>query len=194
MLTTQLSLINRLHNADDHEAWLAFVEIYYPVIVSSLRVKGLQLADSEDVAQQVLVSVARALADRPHDPDRAKFRTWLERVTRNAALNALQRVRKDQAPGGTDCLLALHELPQTDDAAAILDQEHRKQLMRLAAKSIECEFEPSSWQAFWRTTVEGESIDRVAQSLGKQVGSVYAARSRIIRRLRIEIERLQAEN
>ncbi len=192
MLTTQLSLINRLRNADDHEAWLAFVEIYYPVIVSSLRVKGLQLADAEDVAQQVLVSVARALAVRPHDPDRAKFRTWLERVTRNAALNAMQRVPKDRASGGTDCLLALHELPQTGDAE-LLDQEHRKHLMRLAAQSIECEFEANSWQAFWRTTVLGESIDSVAQSLGKQVGSIYAARSRIIRRLRLEIERLQAE-
>lgn len=194
MLTTQLSLINRLHNADDHEAWLAFVEIYYPVIVSSLRVKGLQLADAEDAAQQVLVSVARALAQRPHDPDRAKFRTWLERVTRNAALNALQRVPKDRASGGTDCMLALQELPQSMDDATLLDQEHRKQLMRLAAQSIECEFEVDTWQAFWRTTVLGESIDSVAQALDKQVGSIYAARSRIIRRLRIEIERMQAEH
>jgi RNA polymerase sigma-70 factor (ECF subfamily) len=193
MLTTQLSLINRLHNADDHEAWLAFVEIYYPVIVSSLRVKGLQLADAEDVAQQVLVSVARALAVRPHDPDRAKFRTWLERVTRNAALNAMLRVPKDRASGGTDCLLALHELPQTMDDAGVLDQEHRKQLMRLAAQSIECEFESDSWQAFWRTTVLGESIESVARELGKQVGSIYAARSRIIRRMRLEIQRLQSD-
>ncbi len=194
MLTTQMSLIKRLHNADDHEAWLAFVEIYYPVIVSSLRVKGLQMADAEDVAQQVLVSVARALADRPHDPDRAKFRTWLERVTRNAAINALQRVPRDRAAGGTDCLLALKEVPQQLDDAALLDQERRKQLMRLAAQAIECEFEAATWQAFWRTAVLGEAIESVAESLGKQVGSIYAARSRIIRRLRVEIERLQAED
>ena len=65
--------------------------------------------------------------------------------------------------------------------------------MRVAAQSIECEFEVDSWQAFWRTTVLGESIESVAAALGKQVGSIYAFRSRIVRRLRIEIERLQAE-
>jgi RNA polymerase sigma-70 factor (ECF subfamily) len=91
-------------------------------------------------------------------------------------------------------MLALQELPQSMDDATLLDQEHRKQLMRLAAQSIECEFEVDTWQAFWRTTVLGESIDSVAQALDKQVGSIYAARSRIIRRLRIEIERMQAEH
>ncbi len=191
MLTTQLSLIHRLRNADDHEAWMAFVEIYYPTIVRSLQIKGLQLADAEDAAQQVLMSVARALKERPHDPDRAKFRSWLEVVTRNTALNALQRVPRDRASGGTDCLEALNKLPQTTDES-LLDQEHRRQLMRLAAQSIESEFEPESWQAFWRTTVLGESIESVAKAQGKQVGSIYAARSRIIRRLRKEIENLSS--
>lgn len=191
MLTTQLSLIHRLRNADDHEAWLAFVEIYYPTIVRSLQIKGLQAADAEDAAQQVLISVARALKERPHDPDRAKFRSWLEVVTRNAALNALQRVPRDRATGGTDCLAALNAVPQATDEA-LLDQEHQRQLMRLAAHAIEAEFEPETWQAFWRTTVLGESIEQVALELGKQVGAVYAARSRIIRRLRKEIETLQS--
>ncbi len=190
MLTTQLSLIQRLSNADDHEAWLAFVEIYYPVIVRSLQAKGLQLADAEDASQQVLVSVARTLAKRPHDPDRAKFRTWLEHVTRNAALNALKRVPKDRASGGTDCLIAISDIADPADEA-LLDQEHQKQLMRLAAEAIEHEFESSTWQAFWRTAVLGEPIEQVARELDRQVGSVYAARSRIVRRLRLEIERLQ---
>jgi RNA polymerase sigma-70 factor (ECF subfamily) len=193
MLTTQLTLLNRLRDTRDHEAWHAFVEIYYPVIVGSLRIKGLQLTDAEDVTQQILISVAKSLAQRPHDPDRARFRTWLERITRNAAINALQRVPKDQSSGGTDAILALNAVPEATSDEAIFDQEHRLQLLRLASKTIECEFEPETWQAFWRTTILGESIETVAQSLGKQVGSIYAARSRIVRRLRQEIERIEAE-
>lgn len=192
MLTTQLSLIHRLSNPDDNEAWLAFVAIYYPVIVNSLKAKGLQLADAEDVTQQVLVSVARALSARPHDPDRAKFRTWLERITRNAAINALQRVRKDRPVGGTDGQIAMQELPSLDDES-LLEQEHRRQLMRVAAQAVESEFEPETWQAFWRTAVLGESIEHVASQLGKQAGSIYAARSRVMKRLRKEIEQLQRE-
>ena len=192
MLTTQLSLIHRLSNPDDNEAWLVFVGIYYPVIVNSLKAKGLQLADAEDVTQQVLVSVARALSARPHDPDRAKFRTWLEHITRNAAINAMQRVRKDRPVGGTDCQIAMQELPSLDDES-LLEQEHRRQLMRVAAQAVESEFEPETWQAFWRTAVLGESIEHVALQLGKQAGSIYAARSRVMKRLRKEIEQLQRE-
>lgn len=188
MQTTQLSLIQRLQNADDNEAWQAFAEIYFPAIVHSLRFKGLAIEDSEDVAQQVMVSVASSLAKRPHDPERARFRTWLERVIRNAAINAIQRCPKDRATGGTDILAVLTSMPQADADAALLEREHRKQLLRVAARRIECEFAADTWQAFWRTAVLGETIETVAQQLGKQVGSVYAARSRVMRRLRAEIE------
>ena len=190
MLTTQLSLIHRLQNSEDNESWLTFVAIYYPVIINSLRTKGLANEDAEDAAQQVLASVARALSARPHDPDRAKFRTWLERITRNAAINALQRVPKDRSVGGTDCLLAFHSLPSNDDES-LLEIEHRRQLMRVAAQSIEHEFDPETWQAFWRTAVQDESIEQVAKSLGKQRGSIYAARSRVIRRMRKKVQELQ---
>ncbi len=190
MPTTQLSLIHRLRNSGDHEAWSRFVELYYPVIVRSLMRKGLNSNDAEDSAQTVLLSVANALARRAHDPDRARFRTWLERVIRNAAINALQRAPRDRAAGGTEHGLLLQELASSDDEH-LLEFEFQKQLFHQAAQSIEPEFEKDTWQLFWRTAVLDEPIDRVAADLNKQVGSVYAARSRIIRRLRQEIESLR---
>ena len=122
MLTTQLSLIHRLRNSDDHEAWLAFVDLYYPVITRSLYRKRLRQSDAEDTAQQVLLSVAKALAQRPHDPDRAKFRTWLERITRNAAINALQRTPRDRATGSDEHNQTLQQLQQAEDET-ILETE-----------------------------------------------------------------------
>ncbi len=189
MLTTQLSLIHRLRNVDDHEAWQAFVELYYPVIVRSLLRKGLSCGDAEDAAQQVLFSVARSLAKRPYDPNRARFRTWLEQVTRNAALNALQRAPQDRALGGADPGLTLDQLQQPENER-LLEHEYRKQLFHTAAQAIEGEFEAATWDSFWRTAVLGESIESVANALGKSSGSIYAARSRIIRRLKLEIERM----
>lgn len=187
MLTTQLSLIHRLRNVDDHEAWQAFVELYYPVIVRSLLRKGLSCNDAEDAAQQVLFSVARSLAKRPYDPNRARFRTWLEQVTRNAALNALQRAPQDRGLGGEDQCLALDQLQQPENER-LLEHEYRKQLFHTAAQAIAGEFEATTWESFWRTAVLGESIESVANALGKSAGSIYAARSRIIRRLKSEIE------
>jgi RNA polymerase sigma-70 factor (ECF subfamily) len=194
MQTTQWSLIVRLQDPRDQEAWMTFSENYHAAIMQSLLRKGLMQQDAEDIAQQVMMSVANTLSKRPHDPDRAKFRTWLERVIRNAAINALRDSSKRVvAKGGTDSLSQLSSLPSHDDASELLAQEYQNQLVRIASKAIEGEFQPDTWQMFWRSTVLGQPIEQVASALGKQVGSVYASRSRVMRRLRMEIERLQNE-
>ncbi len=182
MLTTRLSLIDRLHDAGDHEAWCDFAQTYLPVIVNSLRAKGLQHADAEDAAQQVLIAVSRSLAQRPHDPDRARFRTWLETVTKNAALTAMARFPKFVATGDSAVHRQLEQHPDSD--GDLWDLEYQKQEFRLAAEQVSQEFAPETWQAFWLTAVDGEPIEQVAKKLNKEVGSIYAARSRVMRRLR----------
>jgi len=47
--------------------------------------------------------------------------------------------------------------------------------------------------AFWLTTVEDLSIDRASEELGKSVGSVYAARSRVMRRLKEKVREFEGE-
>jgi RNA polymerase sigma-70 factor (ECF subfamily) len=192
MLTTQISLLARLTDSDNSVAWRTFIEIYQPVIYRSLRAKGLQHFDADDVTQQILMSVAKSLASRPHDPNRGRFRTWLSRVIRNAAINAMQRVYRDQAAGGSQALELMAILPDRSDESdeSLFDREQQRQFFHHIAGLIQTEFEPSTWQAFWRTTVDGESIEKVAGELGKQVGSVYAARSRIMKRMRQEMDLL----
>jgi RNA polymerase sigma-70 factor (ECF subfamily) len=46
------------------------------------------------------------------------------------------------------------------------------------------------WQACWATTVEGRPADDVARELGLKVTSVWTAKSRVLRRLREELEGL----
>ncbi len=184
---TRQSLLARVCCSDDEGAWIDFVEIYRPVIYRTARFAGLQPADAEDVIQQVLLSVARALRQRPHDPGRAKFRTWLGRVTRNATLNNLQRTKPDRGSGDSEIQRQLQSISKADDAEGFMDRELQKERIRRAAEIIKPEFAADTWQAFWLTTIEGREINGVAQELGKSVGTVYAARSRIIRRLRNEV-------
>lgn len=191
MLTTQLSLIARLSDPHDDESWREFASIYQPAIVRALKLKGLQHVDAEDTAQQILVSIAKTLAKRPHDPDRARFRTWLDRVIRNAAINALKRTEKNRASGGTDAHLALQRVPDASAEEQSLNTELRRQIFHVAAEKIRDQFEPDTWDAFWRTSVLGETIDEVAKDLGKQRGTIYAARSRVMAKFRREVERLE---
>jgi RNA polymerase sigma factor (sigma-70 family) len=185
---TRASLLIRVRDPADEPAWNEFVEIYQPVILRMARRKGLQEADAEDTAQLVLMAVAKAIEERPHDHQRSRFRTWLHRVAHNAILNALTRGKPDRGSGDSALLAVLHQQtahggPDSD----LLRLEHRREVFRWAARQIRQEFQSATWDAFWKTAVEGHSIDSVALALGKNRGSIYAARSRVMRRIQEKV-------
>jgi len=185
---TRQTLLRRVKNADDGAAWAEFVAIYRPAVLRFAMRRGLQSADAEDVAQRVFVSVARAMVDWRADDAAGSFRAWLLQVTRNAVLNVLARPPKTPAAGGTS---ALRKLNQLVDARALdeeLDWEYRRAEFRQAATKVQQEVEPNTWQAFWLTAVDKRKISETAAELGMSTGGVYAARSRVLRRIKQQVE------
>ncbi|QDT54911.1 RNA polymerase sigma factor RpoE [Caulifigura coniformis] len=191
---TRASLLIRVRNPADQAAWHEFVEIYWPVIHRLARRKGLQEADADDLAQQVLMSVAKTIEERPHDPGRAKFRTWLGRVVQNAALNALTRAKPDRPAGGDSHDAHVRNAVSREPDSQLMQLELRREVFRWAARQVEREFQADTWQAFWLTAVEGRACDDAARKLKKGVGAVYAARSRVMKRLQEKIEEYAAES
>lgn len=150
----------------------------------------MQPADAEDMAQQVLLTLANAIERFEHNPERARFRTWLHRVATNAVLNALQRGVPDRGSGDEDMLKFLEQRPARSDVdSGILNTEYRRELFQQAASRIRSEFSEATWNSFWCTAVDGVDVDTVAKELGRTRGSVYASRSRVMKRLREEIEK-----
>jgi RNA polymerase sigma factor (sigma-70 family) len=191
---TRASLLIRVRDPADQAAWHEFVEIYRPVILRLARQKGMQEADADDVAQQVLVAVAQAVEQREHDPRRAKFRTWLHRVAQNTILNALSRGRPDRGSGDSALLAVLgrHE-SHTGADSDLLRLEYRREVFRWAARQVRREFHQATWDAFWLTAVEGRAVEVVARQLAKNRGAVYAARSRVMRRIQEKVTEYEQE-
>jgi RNA polymerase sigma factor (sigma-70 family) len=186
---TRNSLLARVQSLEDEDAWHEFVAIYRPVIFRLARQRGLQPADADDLAQRVFIAVNRAIGDWQPDPERGRFRAWLGTIARNAIINALSRRPPDAAAGGTSILELLESQPEPDDRARdALDREYRRSLFRWAARRVRAEFGEAVWNAFWLTTVQGRAVPEAAAELGRTTGAVYAARSRIMRRLREEVE------
>jgi RNA polymerase sigma-70 factor (ECF subfamily) len=184
-------LLVRLRDRADQAAWYEFAEIYWPVIVRLACRKGMQAADAEDLAQQVLAAVAGAVDRWQVDPQRARFRTWLHRVASNLILNALARGKPDRGSGDTGLLQLLEQQPAREGPDSdLLRLEYRREAFRWAANQIRDEFQPDNWEAFWRTAVDGETVDEAARRLGKSRSSVHSARSRIMRRLKEKVNEL----
>lgn len=191
---TRASLLIRVRDPADQVAWHEFVEIYRPVILRLAKQKGMQEADAEDIAQQVLTSVAKAVEQRQHDPKRAKFRTWLNRVAQNAILNALTRGKPDRGSGDSalQAILNQHESNNGPDSD-LLRLEHRREVFRWAARQVRKEFQQDTWDAFWLTAIEGQNVEDVAFKLKKNHGAIYAARSRIMRRIKEQVTEYEQE-
>lgn len=191
---TRNSLLIRIQDPGDGDAWAEFASLYRPVVYRIARLRGLQDADAQDLSQKVLVSLSHSIGKWQIDPDRAKFRTWLTCVVRNAIIDELRRHQPDQAGGGSTCQLALDQFANEDQIAEQLVHESRREIFRNAARVIRCEFEDSTWQAFWLTTVEGLSPTEAASRLGQSVGSVYTARSRVMSRLKEKVRDYDSEH
>lgn len=189
---TRPSLILRVRDPNDADAWNQFATLYRPVILRLARRKGIQAADAEDLAQQVLLSVAGAIERWQPDQQRARFRTWLQTIVRNAIFNAIHRRSPDQATGG-DVDPEHFEINQNarfNDEETLRD-EYRRELFLQAAQQIREEFVEETWDSFWQTAVVGIDIDVLASQTSRTRGSIYASRSRVMKRLREAIEALE---
>lgn len=179
--TTRVSLLARLHDRADDAAWREFITLYEPIVLATARRRGLQDADAREVAQEVLLSVSKAIGRFDPTAD-GRFRGWLGRITRNQTIDFLRR-RQLRGSGSTDVLVRLGTIPQPA-AEDDFDLEHRRQLLRWAAERVRRQIRPVQWDAFWMTAVEGVSTDEAARRLGLDLGAVYVARCRVLARLR----------
>ncbi|MFN9366981.1 MAG: RNA polymerase sigma factor [Planctomycetota bacterium] len=187
---TRASLLLRLQQPDDERAWQEFVEISQPLIERLVTRYGLQPADAQDISQEVLTRVAKAIPEWEHDPARGTFRGWLTRVTRNLTIEQLRtRARRPLTNPESGQLEQFQR-----GADSIFQLEQQRELFGWAARKARDQFVPTTWQAFWLTAVEQRSPSEVAEQLGLSTGAVYIARSRVMARLRELIEQTEFDS
>ncbi len=192
---TRASLLARLRDPQDADAWRQFVQVYAPVVYGFARKRGLQDADAADLMQDVLRAVVMNAGRLEYDPRRGSFRAWLYTVTRNTLANFLDgRRRHARGSGSTGAQERLEEQTAADEvASALWDREYERQLFAAAAEQVRGEFQEATWRAFWLTAVDGKSAAEAGAGLGMSPGAVYVAKSRVLARLREQVRQAQEE-
>jgi RNA polymerase sigma factor (sigma-70 family) len=188
MSVTSATLLERLKDGRDADAWARLVELYTPLIrgwAERLNVRG---ADADDLVQEVMAVVVRRFPEFVHPEKPGAFRGWLRAIAANCA-RTMWRSRKVNpvVPGGTDfgSYLARLEDP-TDDFARGWEREHDLHITRKMLDRIKPDFEERTWRMFARFVLDGLSAEEVAAELGTSPNAVYIAKSRVMARLREE--------
>ncbi len=192
---TRPSLLIRLRDHQDHQAWAQFVEVYAPLIYGYLQRRGLQDADAADLTQTCLRQVATHVGSLEHDPRRGTFRGWLFTIVRNRLRNFFAQPRRlHQGSGDSQVqrLLENQAAPEPDEAGE-WDREYQCGLFAWAAEQIKPQVQETTWQAFWQTSVEGKPGKEVAKALGISVAAVYLAKSRVVARFQALIHEVQED-
>jgi RNA polymerase sigma-70 factor (ECF subfamily) len=182
--STSHRLIDRARQRDP-AAWRRLVELYGPLVYHWCRTSRVPPDDAADVVQEVFRGVATGLPGLDLAREGASFRGWLRVVARNKIADYARReASRPRAAGGTTAQEAIRELPADEADDDSHPEMARERQIHAALAVLQGEVQERTWQAFWRTTVDGRAAADVAAELGMQPGSVYQAKSRLLARLR----------
>lgn len=193
--STSRSLLERVR-ADDAEAWDHLVRLYSPFVWQCCTRARLPKDDAADVFQEVFQAAAKKIGAFEKRAEAGSFRGWLRTIARNKVHDHFRRLQKEpRAVGGTDLQLRMNQVPARDEpdplasgeTPTVADDEADRWLYRDALELIRENFQERTWQAFWRTTVDGRSAADVGEELEMSQGAVRVAKSRVLARLRAEL-------
>lgn len=186
MNTTSASLLERLRHPGEEEAWARFVELYTPLLYFWACRLGLRQEESADLVQEVFTTLVRKMPEFVYDPRRS-FRSWLRTILHNKCRD-MQRMHK--ANPLTQQLLVCNGYTDPSYIDTYWESEYREHLVGRALELIQVDFQETTWKSFWAVVVDGRSPRDVAEQYGISVDSVYTAKSRVLRRLRQELQGL----
>lgn len=188
MNTTPISLLQRLRQPDAPVAWPRFVQLYSPLLLFWARKAGLQEQDAADLVQDVFLVLVRKLPEFDYDTHRS-FRSWLRTITLNKWRDRIRRLAVQPGRAGIDP----DEVPAEEPDSLFAEGGYRRQLLARTMELVRPEMQPATWQAFLEHGMKGRPAADVARETGLTVGAVYAAKFRVLTRLRTELQGLLDE-
>jgi len=178
---TSKTLIARLEDHADEHAWSVFCDVYGPLIYRYLVSRGTKVADAADIAQEVLLRVAKAVKSFEYDRAKGRFRDWLLRITTNEMRRWHSRGKGDSS-SSQKLIEEIEEVARED-----WSEQFEQHVFQIALERVQAKVETSTWDLFELTWLKGKSAKDVANAAGEKIETVYHAKSRVLKKLRLEV-------
>lgn len=177
MEDTRSTLLIRLADRSDQQAWQSFDQLYRPMLVGYARSRGLDGADAEDVAQQCVASVLDHIKDYQHV---GRFRSWLRTVAENK-IRDLYRGRRERQAGSAVWAAQPDSQPSPEQ---VWERLWLAEHLRFCLENVRPDIAEHTYQAFYQNVIEQRPAKEIAERLGISVNQVYVAKFRVLERIR----------
>jgi RNA polymerase sigma-70 factor (ECF subfamily) len=185
--TTRPSLLIRLRDRQDQEAWRSFNRLYGPLIFDFCRVRGLQEQDAAEVMQETLLQISKSIETFEYQSERGRFRGWVGTIVRSKLVEfhrKRQRMPKLQET-------PLEKISATSDGT--WNDVWLEHVVQAALAKVRSRLASQTWNAFRMVWLDHRDPNVVAQELGRDIAWVYLAKSRGLNLLREEVTFLADE-
>lgn len=187
MDTTRPSLLLRIRDRSDTDAWRAFDAIYRPMLRRFARARGLCEEDAEDVTQHCLTALVKHVREFAYDPSRGRFKSWLRTLVNNRVRD-LFRARRSGVPRTGE--LERQQETKQRSPEQVFDQIWLEEHLWHCLRELHDEVEESTYQAFVRYVIDQRSIEEVCEELHLQPNNVYTIKWRLTQRLQTKMGEL----
>jgi RNA polymerase sigma factor (sigma-70 family) len=189
---TRASLLELAKSGADHLAWEELLTYYEPFIQRVLVAMGVRPDDIQDVAQLVLMRLWKDLKHYQYEPERARFRTWLSRLIRNAAVDRFREMKRERSFVSVELIEQNDFLLVTSEVEMLVEEEWRANIVRLALMRLNEMFSGNAIEVFL-LSLEGETSENISTQLGLSKESVYVLKHRVKKRFTEEVILLRRE-
>lgn len=176
---TRSTLLHRLADRSDDEAWSIFDRVYRPMLVGYARTRGFDQADAEDVSQQTIEQVVKHVGDFEHRHP-GSFKAWLRSIAENKIRDRVRKLAPHQAASG----ILTHAAGPEPDPAEAWEQHWLLEHLRYCVERVRPDIAENTYWAFYYHVIEDVPVRETAERLNITANQVYVAKFRVLERIR----------
>lgn len=191
---TRRTLIQRVHDQYDENAWEEFAQVYVRYIYAVIRNMNISVHDTEEIHQQVMIKLWKHLPNLDIDQIR-RFRSYLGTITKNEVLQFIRsrkrRIAREEKAASDASLNYLNDI-RLPDINQIAEEEWRIHLTNMALQNIENLFTEKAMTIF-RLSIEGLHASEISKETGMTLSTVNTLKSKVRTRFTAELEQLKLD-
>jgi RNA polymerase sigma-70 factor (ECF subfamily) len=188
---TTTALLEGLHDDGGNAAWEVLDRRYRPIVIGLARRLGLPEQDALDVAQDTMIRVLDEYRDGRYDRERGRMRSWLLSIARTKIANVYRKRAVRREARGESAMVAI---PNDQELEDIWATERRSVVLREALADLQATSKTSdqSIRAFEMLVFHRQGVSDVAKKLDMSENDVYLAKSRVAKKLKETVQKLES--